>query len=59
MSAISSVSQFLPVLPPAPVAPSKSATPPPQSRDDAAKEASKPAASSKAQGTGTVVDIKV
>jgi hypothetical protein len=58
MSAISSVSQFLPVLPPAPVAPSRNSAPPVQSRDDAAKEATKPA-SSKAPGTGTVVDIKV
>lgn len=58
MSAISSVSQFLPVLPPAPVAPSRNAAPPVQSRDEAAKEATKPASSSKTSGTGTVVDIK-
>jgi hypothetical protein len=58
MSAISSVSQFLPVTPPAPVAPSRQSAPPPPSRDEAAKEASKPASASKAPGTGTIVDIK-
>jgi len=55
MSAISSVSQFLPVLPPAPVAPSSRQVPQTQSRDDQAKEVTKAA---KAPGTGTLVDIR-
>lgn len=57
MSAISSVSQFLPVTPPAPVQASRQSVTPTPTRDEAAKEAAKPAAS-KAPGTGTVVDIK-
>lgn len=58
MSAISSVSQFLPVTPPAPVAPSRQSAPPPSKRDDEeVKEAAKPSAS-KAPGTGAVVDVR-
>jgi hypothetical protein len=58
MSPISSVSQFLPVLAPAPVASSGRQAPSTFSRDDQAKAPSRPA-SSKAPGTGTVVDIRV
>lgn len=57
MSAISSVSQYLPVTPPAPVQASRQA-PTPISRDDDAKEAAKSAPAAKAPGTGTVVDIR-
>ncbi|MBU2308593.1 MAG: hypothetical protein KKG89_17185 [Alphaproteobacteria bacterium] len=52
------MSQYLPVTPVAAVAPSRQSAPPPVSRDDAAKEATKPASASKASGTGTVVDIR-